>query len=48
MKFLNYRKDLIGLSTENKPSQAVDGTTYLEVDTSDFYIYYKGEWYKQN
>lgn len=45
----NYRKDLIGLSTESKPSvNVIDGTTFLEVDTSSYYIYYNGQWYKQD
>ena len=47
MEFFKFRKDYIGLSTESKPTSDVDGSTYLEVDTSDLYIYYKGTWYKQ-
>lgn len=42
-----YKADLIGLSTEAKPSNQIDGTTFYCVDTSEFYIYYKGTWYKQ-
>jgi len=40
------RNDYIGLSSESKPSPVVDGTTFFEVDTEKFYIYYKGEWYE--
>ena len=40
------RNDYLGLSTEAKPSPVVDGTTFFEVDTEKFYIYYKGEWYE--
>lgn len=43
------RADLIGLSTEEKPvEEIVDGTTFYEVDTTDFYIFYKNNWYNQN
>lgn len=42
-----YRADIIGLSTDEKPSNQIDGTTFYEVDTSNFYIYYKGTWYEQ-
>ena len=47
MKYWNYRKDIIGLSTESKPTDVVDGTTFLEVNTSKFYIFYEGTWYEQ-
>ena len=49
----NYRFDLIGLSTEDKPTKMEDGTiladgsTFYEVDTSEFYIFYRETWYKQ-
>ena len=48
-----FRFDLIGLSTENKPLKAEDGTvlasgtTFYEVDTGKFYILYKEQWYEQ-
>lgn len=42
------RNDFLGLSSEEKPTQVVDGSTYYEVDTTNFYIYYKGTWYKQD
>lgn len=42
-----YRTDIIGLSSETKPSNQIDGTTFYEVDTMNFYIYYKGTWYLQ-
>ena len=47
MKINLYKADLIGLSTESKPTNQIDGTTYYEVDTMVLYIYYKGTWYKQ-
>lgn len=47
MQVWNERKDLIGLSTETKPTNEVDGTTYYEVDTSKFFIIYNGTWYEQ-
>lgn len=48
IEFLKTRFDFIGLSSEDKPTdEAVDGSTFYEVDTSKFYIYYKEEWYEQ-
>lgn len=48
MDFLEFRFDYLGLSTEGKPNQnLVNGTTFYEVDTMKFYIYYKGTWYLQ-
>lgn len=47
MKVWNERKDLIGLSSETKPTDEVDGTTFYEVDTSKFFIIYNGTWYEQ-
>lgn len=47
MEINRFRVDLLGLSSEDKPKSAVDGTTFYEVDTTDLYIFYKGEWYKQ-
>ena len=48
MEFLKTRFDFIGLSSEDKPTaEAVDGSTFYEVDTSKFYIYYKEQWYEQ-
>lgn len=45
---MKTRFDYLGLSTEDKPTEkAVNGSTYYEVDTSKFYIYYDGEWYEQ-
>lgn len=41
------KTDLIGLSTETKPSNQKDGTTFYEVDTGAFFIYYNGNWYEQ-
>ena len=41
------RTDIVGLSTEEKPNNQQDGTTFYEVDTGTFFIYYKGNWYEQ-
>ena len=43
-----FRSDYLGLSTEEKPVPEADGTTYYEVDTSSFFIWYKGSWYEQH
>lgn len=46
---MNFRFDFLGLSTEDKPTtNLVNGTTFYEVDTMKFYIYYKGTWYLQS
>lgn len=48
MEFWQHNMDYIGLSTEEKPSEnLVNGTTLYEVDTGNFYIYYKENWYLQ-
>lgn len=45
---MKFRLDIVGLSTEEKPTAGVeDGTTYYTVDTQELYIYYKGTWYNQ-
>lgn len=43
----DFRGDFIGLSTEPKPNNEIDGTTFYEVDTGNFYILYNGTWYLQ-
>ena len=46
--YWKHSEDMLGLSTESKPTTGVvDGTTFYEVDTTDFYIFYKGTWYLQ-
>jgi hypothetical protein len=35
------------VKTETKPETDVNGSTYYEVDTSSFFIYYNGTWYEQ-
>ena len=45
---MKFRIDIVGLSTEDKPTEGINnGTTYYTVDTQELYIYYKGQWYKQ-
>lgn len=43
------RWNFLGLSTESKPTPAsakvVDGSTFLEVDTSKLYFWTKDRWY---
>lgn len=48
MKINLYKADLIGLSTETKPSNQIDGTTFYCVDTMQLYISYKNVWYLQD
>lgn len=50
MKKITFRtsEDYVGLSTEEKPTEDIeDGSTFLEVDKGDTYIFYEGTWYKQ-
>lgn len=48
MKINLYKSDLIGLSTETKPTNQIDGTTFYCVDTMQLYISYKNVWYLQD
>lgn len=36
-----------GLSTDDKPTNVKDGSVFIELNTADFYVFYKGTWYKQ-
>lgn len=48
MDYWKHTVDLLGLSTEDKPTEnIVDGSTYYCVDTVELYVYYKGNWYLQ-
>ena len=47
MEEFNTRFDYLGLSTDSKPTNAVNGSTFYEVNTSAFFIYYNGTWYEQ-
>lgn len=38
--------DYIGLSSETE--NIADGSTFLEVDTSKMFVFYKGTWYEQS
>lgn len=43
-----FRIDMVQLSNEAMPTGAIEnGTTLYFVDTRQFFIYYKGEWYEQ-
>ena len=48
MTIYPFRYDYLGLSSEDKPQDLVDGTTFYEVDTSKFFIWYNGQWYEQS
>lgn len=46
------RWDFIGLSTEEKPTpttskKVVDGSTFLEADTSKLFFWTKNNWYEK-
>lgn len=52
MKFYDNRFDFLfssyeGESVDDFIENVVDGSTAYDVYTTDFYIYYKGQWYKQ-
>jgi hypothetical protein len=38
------RNAYVGLSSEGKPSDAPDGSTFLEADTDTYWISYQGGW----
>ena len=45
---INYRIDIVGLSTDTKPAAQVEnGSTFYTVDTQELYVYYAGQWYLQ-
>lgn len=47
---LVFEWNFLGLSSETKPlnnEKVIDGSTFYECDTSSFFIYYNGNWYKQ-
>ena len=37
----------VGLSTDTKPTDLPNGTTFLEVNTKKIYVIYNGTWYEQ-
>jgi hypothetical protein len=44
----NNKMEIIGISTEEKPTEnIINGSTYKEVDTKKFYIFFDGTWYEQ-
>lgn len=45
---IKAKYDLVGLSSGTKPTDVKNGSTFLEVDTSDVYIFYEGTWYNQS
>ena len=47
-KITRFRVDLLGLSTDTKPTDVPNGSTFIEVDTSKYYIFWLGDWYEQN
>lgn len=36
-----------GIQLDDKPTGVPDGSEFIEVDTKDIYVFYKGTWYKQ-
>lgn len=47
---LSFEWNFLGLSSETKPmagEKVIDGSTFYECDTGNFYIFYDGTWYKQ-
>ena len=47
---LSFEWNFLGLSSETKPvagEKVIDGSTFYECDTGNFYIFYAGTWYKQ-
>lgn len=42
---IQAKYDLVGLSTESKPTKVKDGSTFLEVNTSKLYVFYNNNWY---
>ena len=47
MEDFKTRFDYLGKSTDTKPMDGVDGSTFYEVDTSAFFIFYDGQWFEQ-
>lgn len=46
-KIIHIRVDIIGDSESDKPLDVTVNSTYYEVDTMNFYIFYGGEWVLQ-
>lgn len=46
-KIIHIRVDIIGDSEKVKPLDVPVNSTYYEVDTMNFYIFYGGEWILQ-
>lgn len=46
-KIIHIRVDIIGDSESSKPTDVPVNSTYYEVDTMNFYIFYGGEWVLQ-
>ena len=46
-KIIHIRVDIIGDSQSSKPTDVPVNSTYYEVDTMNFYIFYGGEWILQ-
>lgn len=38
-------QELMGLSTEDKPVDIADGSSFLELDTGNVFIILNGKWY---
>lgn len=47
-KITRFRVDLLGLSEDTKPTDVPNGSSFYEVDTFKFYLFWEGDWYEQN
>lgn len=47
-KIIRFRVDLLGTSEDNKPFDVPNGSSFYEVDTFKFYIFWEGVWIEQN
>jgi len=43
-ELVKAKQEFIGLSSEDFPDGAPDGSTFHIVDTGDVYVIYKGDW----
>lgn len=41
----NGQEELVGLSTDTKPTKIADGSTFLELDTGNVFMALNGSWY---
>lgn len=45
---MEYRIDIVGLSTDDKPVEKIEnGSTFYCVDNQQLFVFYNGIWYLQ-